>query len=160
MPPPVGVVGHPNDRRHPASASGGVPMTAAVLAVLGGLAAIPACVLVVVLLGSQRILASFHPLLFAEFGVQAPFLLIGGIQLYRRKQQGRWLTLVGSAAAVVQGVVLAVILVQVKDNTLTAGAGWIILGVLAVLIAPAVVTLVLAALKPTERWVRVSLFES
>ncbi|MFE0024205.1 hypothetical protein [Amycolatopsis sp. NPDC059021] len=154
--PPTPPVGHPGSVRSGA----GVPVTAAVLAVLGGLAAIPACVLLVVLLGSQHILGSFPPLLLGEFAVQAPFLFIGGIQLYRRRKPGRWLTLAGSAAAVVQGAVLAAILVQVKDNTLTAGAGPIILVVLAALVAPAVVTLVLAALKPTENWVRVSLFGS
>lgn len=154
--PPVSVVGHPDQT----PTTGGVPMTAAVLAMLGGLAAIPACVLMIIILGAQQILAGVPPLLLIEFAVQAPLLLIGGIQLYRRKQKGRWLTLVGSAAAVVQGVVLAVILIPLKDNTLTAGAGSIILGVLTMVTVPAVVTLVLASLKPTERWVRVSLVES
>jgi hypothetical protein len=83
-------------------------------------------------------------------------LLPGGIMLFMRKPAGRMMTIVGSSLAILSFVV-ALVLAAIGGGILGARlgggllAGTAIGGVVLVLV-PAIVTLILAIVKPTARW--------
>jgi hypothetical protein len=137
------------------SADGRTALAAAVLALLGGLLYLAGLVLDVVTLLRFPDDAGRAGVHAAVNAVLASLLLPGGVLLLRRRPAGRVSCIAGSSAALLAtltSMVLAATGLTVVDlggpGDLAAGG----LAALAVVVPPAVATLVLAAATPTARW--------
>lgn len=131
--------------------SGATAVTAAVLALLGGVVACAGLVLGLTTLLSRT--PRFGPA-FLGLGISivlAGLLLPGGILLLRKRTLGRQLVVAGSSLAI---VLYLGFLVLVLSGAVGGFAG---VGAAAVFLflVPAVVTLVLAIVAPTARWLSV-----
>jgi hypothetical protein len=139
----------------PKPADGRTALAAAVLALLGGLLYLAGLVLDVVTLLRFPDDAGRAGVHAAVNAVLASLLLPGGVLLLRRRPAGRVGCIAGSSAALLAtltSMVLAATGLAVVDlggpGDLAAGG----LAALAVVVPPAVATLVLAAAAPTARW--------
>jgi hypothetical protein len=139
--------GYPGGRSAP---SGGTAITAGVLAVLGGLWHLAGLIGGVISLSGGHVSAVSVIVGLGVNVVLVGLLLPGGVLLFVKKPAGRWLTIVGSAMA---------ILLYVVSLALAAaglgGAGAVAVGggiVVLLFCLPAIATLVLAIVKPTAHW--------
>ncbi|RSN47974.1 hypothetical protein DMC64_12195 [Amycolatopsis sp. WAC 04197] len=148
--PAPGAYPPPGMARQPSGATG---IIAGVLAILGGLWFLAGVV-------SHVVELSHYVISFLVVGavldfVSAALLLGGGILLLVRKRAGRVLTVIGSAGAI--GFVVLTFLFRAIGSSfyfsyggvmLHFGFGWLLF----VVLIPAIVTLVLALIPPTGRW--------
>lgn len=140
---------------HPEAAAtsrgGGTGITAAILALLGGLFHLIGVAGGAVMLAGDDDLAR-GLLTFATHLVLAAALLTGGVGLILPREFGRAATIAGSAAAL---TVYLLVLVLGAFGVYFLGLvdGDVPLVYVAVLCVPAAGTLVLASLPPTGRWV-------
>ncbi|UMP06035.1 hypothetical protein [Amycolatopsis sp. EV170708-02-1] len=148
--PAPGAYPPPGMARQP---SGATAIMAGIFAILGGLWFLAGTV-------SHVIELSHYVISFLVVGavldlVSAALLLSGGILLLVRKRAGRLLTVIGAAAAI--GFVALTFLLRALGShfyfsyggvMLHFGFGWLLF----VVLIPAIVTLVLALIPPTARW--------
>ncbi|MFI7115697.1 hypothetical protein [Amycolatopsis sp. NPDC049868] len=148
--PAPGAYPPPGMARQPSGATG---IMAGIFAILGGLWFLAGVVSHVIEL--SHFVISFLVIGAALDLVSAALLLGGGIMLLLRKRAGRVLTVIGAASAI--GFVALAFLLRAIDSHFHFSYSGVLLNfgfgmTLFVVLIPAIVTLVLALIPPTARW--------
>ncbi len=131
--------------------SSATAIAAAVFAVVGGLLFLVVSALAVIAVFGSDEFVGEQIVGAVEYLLVAGTLLPGGILLFLHKPAGRTLTVVGSGIAIlaiVVNFVLNLMGAAAIDGDFRAG----LLGGIALVVVPAVATMVLALVKPTAMW--------
>ncbi len=149
--PPQGAYPPPGMAPKPSGATG---ITAGILAILGGLWVLSGFVIHVIMLFDGRF-ASYYVLGAVADLVAGGLLLFGGIFLVMRKRAGRMLTVAGSGAAIFFALVTVVLKMAGLPFYFSFGGIAVLrgfLGLIVLVLIPAIATIVLASLPTTAKW--------
>ncbi|MBN6034606.1 hypothetical protein [Amycolatopsis sp. 195334CR] len=156
QPYPQAPPAYPGGMMPPPKPSGGTAITAGVLAVLGAVWALISLIASFILLAEFA--GSIPVMSYVGIGlvvVEALLLLVGGIMIFMKKPVGRWLVIAGCALVLISSLLTIVNTSMYVDGA--SGSGAVVggaVGVVVIVALPAIITLVLAAVPPTGRYLQ------
>ncbi|WP_326566070.1 hypothetical protein VSH64_29855 [Amycolatopsis rhabdoformis] len=134
---------------------GGTAITAAVLAILGGVVQLIAVIGSIVALTTYSSGTGAFVIPLIVDAVLVGLLLYGAIALIMHKPAGRLCVIIGCAVAIVFSVVQLILALAGSGGLVDTSSEYLGIGIAGGIIAllPPVATLILAIVKPTQRWV-------